>query len=95
MKVFMFRLGDGDQTLAIKSMHVTQKRRERVREHILKQGVDYVWFEDEDPPDEIMDALIHMHQQITGDTDEGAGGGTEPGGDDLGGTTPKDGDKAQ
>lgn len=58
MRVCVFNPNNDDATLILKEAHFREANREAQREHVRKEtGLHFVWFEDEDPPQEFLDHL--------------------------------------
>ena len=57
MKVMALKL-NAEDFLSIKSVYFKPENREATRQHVIKEtGADYVWFQDEPPPQAIVDAI--------------------------------------
>lgn len=55
MKIYQCRLNDPVNFITVKAAHFTEPRRERLRKLVLtREHVDHVWFEDEQPPLEVL-----------------------------------------
>lgn len=64
MKVYVFNPNDVEEALAIKKTHFQEENRDAWREHIRREtGLHFVWFEDEDPPEEFKQLMIKTHEE--------------------------------
>ena len=66
MKVAIYtpEVNPGDQVLVIKSINFTEPRREMIRNHIkFENNAKLVWFEDESPPDEVVEAIRQVVEE--------------------------------
>lgn len=50
--------------LVVKSINFTEPRREMIRDHIrFENDAKLVWFEDEQPPEEVLEALRQVTEE--------------------------------
>jgi len=55
MKVYALKPDDQENFLSVKSAHFTEDSREALRQHTLSETqADFVWFEDEEPPNKLI-----------------------------------------
>jgi hypothetical protein len=77
MKVMALKL-NAEDFLSIKSVYFRPENREATRQHVIKEtGADYVWFQDEAPPQAIVEAIEEtaarmgcLHEEDDNDYDE-------------------------
>ncbi len=61
MKIFLLKHGE-EMTIDVKQIKFTELNREKVRKHAKKENnADIVWFEDEEPPQELLDEMQRVH----------------------------------
>lgn len=66
MKVAIYtpEVNPGDTVLVVKSINFTEPRREMIRNHIrFENDAKLVWFEDEQPPEEVIEALRQVTEE--------------------------------
>jgi hypothetical protein len=57
--IYTPEVNPGDDVLTIKAINFTEPRREMIRDHIkFENNAKLVWFEDESPPQEVVDAIL-------------------------------------
>ena len=69
MKVCILKPNNPSDFLQKLSVHFSESKREATREHIqLENNTKYVWFEDEEPPPELIEAIEESYERMSDGT---------------------------